>query len=136
MRIAAAFILVWIPFSAMAGPADVLDVTVACGPAPGGRAASICSFAVTVKHADAGWDHYANRYEIVDPDGAVLVTRVLRHPHVDEQPFTRSQGRVRIMHSTTTVEVRAGDLVHGLGGKTVKVEVPHAKSAKGESPAE
>jgi hypothetical protein len=136
MRIAAAFVLASVPFSAMAGPADVLDVTVRCRAAPGGRPASICNFTVTVKHADAGWDHYANRYEIVAPDDSVLATRILRHPHVDEQPFTRSQGRVRIVHSTDSVEVRAGDLVHGFGGKTVRVEVPHAKPANGESPAE
>jgi hypothetical protein len=117
--------------AARADVADVLEAVVRCRPAPGGRPASVCQFTVTVKHADTGWDHYANRYEIVAPDGRVLVTRILEHPHVDEQPFTRSQGQVRIPYTTSSVLVRAGDLVHGLGGKTVTVEIPHAR----ESPA-
>ena len=85
---------------------------------------------MTVKHADTGWDHYANRFEIVAADDTVLATRILRHPHVDEQPFTRSVGRVRIKHAVSEVSVRAGDLVHGLGGAAIKVQVPHAKASK------
>ncbi len=121
-----------LPAVAFAGTADVLEVRVKCRPAPGGRAASVCQFTATLKHADTGWDHYANRFEIVGPDGKVLVTRVLRHPHVDEQPFTRSQGRVRIPHEIESVDVRAGDLVHGLGGASVTLTIPHEKV---ESPA-
>ncbi|MEM1377044.1 MAG: hypothetical protein AAGG69_06615, partial [Pseudomonadota bacterium] len=26
-------------------------------------------FEVTVKHADEGWDHYADRWDVVGPDG-------------------------------------------------------------------
>ena len=51
---------------------------------------------VTLLHADTGWDHYANRWDVLDEDGNVLGTRVLAHPHVNEQPFTRSGGRVNI----------------------------------------
>jgi len=119
---------------ARAGEADVLDAKVRCRPAPGGRPASVCQFTVTVRHADEGWDHYANVYEILDPDGQVISTRVLRHPHVDEQPFTRSQARVRIQHTTTRVVIRAGDSVHGLGGRTVEVEIPHARPDAPDSP--
>jgi len=36
-----------------------------------------CVFRVTLKHADSGWDHYANGWQVVDADGAVLVKRVL-----------------------------------------------------------
>lgn len=125
--VAVALLLAALAPIAGAGKADVLDVKVRCSPAPGGRPASICQFTVTVRHADAGWDHYANRFEIVGPEETVLATRILRHPHVDEQPFTRSQARVRIMHTTESVVVRAGDLVHGLGGATVTTPVPHAK---------
>lgn len=114
------------PGPARAGEADVVDVEVRCRPAPGGRAASVCRFSVTVEHADAGWDHYANGYEIVGTDGVVIATRVLRHPHVDEQPFRRSLPNVRLPHATKQVVVRARDLVHGLGGKQVTVTIPHA----------
>lgn len=121
-----AVLLATAPAASWAGEADVVDAKVRCRPAPGGRPASVCQFTVSVKHADRGWDHYANRFEIVGPKGEILATRILRHPHVDEQPFTRSQGRVRIMHTTKSVVVRAGDLVHDLGGATVTVPIPHA----------
>ena len=45
---------------------------------------------VTLRHADTGWDHYADGWEVVAEDGTPLGRRVLAHPHVDEQPFTRS----------------------------------------------
>ena len=50
-------------------------------------------FSVTLRHADTGWDHYANKWDVVAPDGTVLGTRVLAHPHVQEQPFTPLAGR-------------------------------------------
>ena len=121
---------------ARAGTADVLAAKVQCRPAPGGRPASVCQFTVTVKHDDSGWDHYANRFEIVSPEGDVLATRILRHPHVDEQPFTRSLARVRILHTVSDVQVRAGDLVHGLGGAAVTVSVPHELALGSKSPKE
>lgn len=111
--------------AARAGQADVVEAEATCRPAPGGRAASICSFSASVKHRDTGWDHYANRWDVVGPDGEVLGSRQLRHPHVDEQPFRRSLGRVRIQHATKSVTVRAFDSVHGLGGAEVVVVVPH-----------
>lgn len=45
---------------------------------------------VTLRHPDTGWDHYADAWEVLDTDGARLGLRVLAHPHVNEQPFTRS----------------------------------------------
>ena len=38
-------------------------------------------FQVTVRHADTGWEHYADRFEIPDDQGLHLGTRVLHHPH-------------------------------------------------------
>lgn len=81
-------------------------------------------FDVTLRHADTGWDHHANVWEIVGPDGKVLGTRVLAHPHVNEQPFTRSLGGVEIPADVSEVTIRAGDNVDGLGGKTMKVTLP------------
>lgn len=72
-------------------------------------------FDVTVRHADEGWDHYANAFVITLPDGTELGTRVLHHPHVDEQPFTRSLGGVRVPAGTERVHVHAVDKVHGAG---------------------
>ncbi len=53
-------------------------------------------FSVTLRHADTGWDHYADKWDILAPDGTVLGTRVLLHPHENEQPFTRSLSGVRV----------------------------------------
>jgi len=78
---------------------------------------------VTLLHADTGWDHYANRWDVLDEDGNILGTRVLAHPHVNEQPFTRSL-RVEIPDSVKVVTIVAADSVHGDNEETVAVEVP------------
>ncbi len=106
------------PGAARAGEADVTAVTVSC------PERARCHFAVTVAHADEGWKHYADRWEILSPEGEVLATRVLRHPHVDEQPFTRSLPGVILPEGITRVTVRAHDSVHGYGGKTFPVTIP------------
>ena len=102
----------------LAGEADVLRVEVR----PEG--AGTWRFDVTVAHADTGWDHYADRWEVLGPDGTVLGTRVLLHPHVGEQPFTRSLGGVAIPAKVRRVRLRAHDSVHEIGGKALEVELP------------
>jgi hypothetical protein len=72
-------------------------------------------FDVTVAHDDAGWEHYADAWEILAPDGTRLGLRELLHPHVSEQPFSRSLGGVAIPPGLARVEVRARDSVHGWG---------------------
>jgi hypothetical protein len=104
--------------SASAGDADVLEVAVSC------NSDSICRFDVTVKHDDEGWKHYANRWEVLSPDGEILATRKLTHPHDNEQPFTRSLDNVRIPSGLSEVIVRAHDLNHGYGGREIIVELP------------
>lgn len=101
-----------------AGEADVVAVDVAADGQGGYQ------FTVTVAHQDTGWDHYADRWEILDADGNILGTRTLHHPHVNEQPFTRSLSGVEIPAHVSTVTVRAHDNVHGYGGKAVTVDGP------------
>jgi hypothetical protein len=84
----------------------------------------VCSFAVTVKHADSGWDHYANKWDVLLTDGTLVASRKLLHPHENEQPFTRSLQNVKLPQGTREVEVRAHDSVHGYGGQTVRVSIP------------
>ena len=103
---------------ALAGEADVVDARVT--PAGDGR----YDFAVTVRHADSGWDHYADRWEVTTPDGEVIGTRVLHHPHVDEQPFTRSLADVGVPAGIERVRIRARDSLHGYGGLEVVLELP------------
>ena len=85
---------------------------------------SIYHFNVTVSHADTGWDHYANKWDVVGAGGTVYGTRILHHPHVDEQPFTRSLSGVVIPARVKTVTVRAHDSVHKYGGKVILVDLP------------
>lgn len=74
-------------------------------------------FYVSVLHEDKGWDHYADRFEILSPDGKILATRILAHPHVNEQPFTREKYNVSIPIGLKAIDVRAHDKVHGYGPK-------------------
>ncbi|MBT3305571.1 MAG: hypothetical protein HN377_03715 [Alphaproteobacteria bacterium] len=105
-------------FEAAAGKASVVGAKATSG---GG---GTYSFSASVDHADTGWDHYANKFEILTPDGKVLGTRVLFHPHVGERPFTRSLGGVKIPSGMTSVIVRAWDSVHKAGDKTFTVKLP------------
>ncbi len=73
------------------------------------------SFSVTLSHADTGWDHYADGWRVESMDGAELGYRKLHHPHVNEQPFTRSLSGVEIPVGTKVVLVRPHDSVHGWG---------------------
>ena len=81
-------------------------------------------FDVTVSHNDEGWDHYADKWDVLAPDGEVLGTRTLYHPHVDEQPFTRSLSGVMIPGEINSVTIRAHDSVHEYGGKAVTLDLP------------
>lgn len=111
------------PTTSLAGAADVVQARASC------RGGS-CDFRVSVRHEDEGWDHYADRFEVLDSEGRVLGTRVLRHPHVAEQPFTRGLSGVEIPRGTSTVRIRAHDSVHGYGGEERVVELPGTDSGE------
>ncbi|MBW2251253.1 MAG: hypothetical protein JRF60_11650 [Deltaproteobacteria bacterium] len=96
-----------------AGEADVIKVD-----------AKTYHFSVTVFHKDTGWKHYANKWDIMGEDGTILGTRILHHPHVNEQPFTRSLSSVVIPARIKTVIIRAHDSVHEYGGKVITLELP------------
>lgn len=91
---------------AIAGDVEIVGVEAT-------RSGDAWRFSVTLKHADEGWDHYADLWQVIGSDGKVLGERVLAHPHVNEQPFTRSLGGVVIPAGTDTVTIRARDSVHG-----------------------
>ncbi len=57
-----------------AGEADVVAVEVE-QTAPG-----VYAFHVTLLHGDESWDYYADRWDVVGPDGTVLGSGVLAHP--------------------------------------------------------
>lgn len=84
------------PAAVMADPPQVLEVSIA-----GDRVS------VTLSHPDTGWDHYADGWRVELADGTILATRPLAHPHVTEQPFTRSVSGVVFPDGVTTVFIRA-----------------------------
>lgn len=88
------------------------------------------TFHVTVSHPDTGWEDYANGWDVMLKDGTVLksdpssqFTRLLLHPHVDEQPFTRSQSGIQIPNEIDFVIVRAHNLINGFGGNEVTIDL-------------
>ena len=81
------------------------------------------TIAVTLQHADTGWDHYADGWRIVTEDGKVLGHRTLYHPHVNEQPFTRNLSGVVIPPEINIVFIEAHDKVHGWNPKRLEVNL-------------
>jgi hypothetical protein len=69
----------------------------------------------TVGHVDTSWDHYADRWEVIGPDGRVLGTRILHHPHIGERHFLRNLRGVNIPDGVKNVIVRVHDKTHGYG---------------------
>lgn len=102
--------------SALAHDPTVIDVRVE-------QAGMLWNIHVTVEHADTGWDHYADGWEVQDADGNVLAYRKLMHPHVDEQPFTRSLSGVAIPDGTREIFVRAHCSVDGWASEFVRVDL-------------
>ena len=105
-------------FVVIAGEADVLEAKLL----PAGEEQWRVS--ATIQHADQGWDHYADGFQVLTDDGVLLADRALLHPHVNEQPFTRSTQAFSIPAGVSELIVRAHDSVHGLGGEEVRLTLP------------
>ena len=101
-----------------AGEADVVAVQV------DRRPDGAFDFHVTIRSNDRGSDHYADAFEVLAPDGAVLDWRELAHPHEGEQPFTRELAQVRIPAGIDHVVVRALHKPRGHDGIVQTVRVP------------
>ncbi len=108
-RPAAALLLLASP--ALADPARIIG-------AEAEQASTGWRFDVTLEHGDTGWDDYADGWRVELPDGTILGTRILTHPHVTEQPFTRSLFGVVVPEGTDTVQIRARTNQTGWGDDT------------------
>ncbi len=86
------------------------------------------SIKVTLKHDDASWKHYADDWRIVDEKGNILADRILVHPHINEQPFTRGLNNVKIPSNIKTVFIEAHDKVHGWSKNRLKVNLDDIKN--------
>lgn len=105
----------------MADNADVLDADIQY------ESGSRYSFSVTVRHNDTGWDHYADRYEILTPDDRIIAARVLRHPHVQDQPFTRDLRYIPVPDGINRVKIRAHCSRDGYVGAMLEKQLPASK---------
>ncbi len=113
----------------MLNTADAGDVTILAADfrSSGGNRWSLN---VTLKHGDTGWDHYADNWRVVDGVGNILGDRVLYHPHVSEQPFTRGLSDVKVPEGITTVYIEAHDKVHGWTPNRLKVDLTKATGGR------
>lgn len=104
------------PVFALADPATVQNVKVS-------KSGDTFTFNVTIRHNDTGWDDYADIWRIKDEAGNILGERVLTHPHVNEQPFTRSLSGVKVPEGVRTVVIEAHDTVTGWAAETKTVSL-------------
>ena len=112
-----ALILACVPVALWADPAVITDIEVR-------QTGETWRFDVTVAHADTGWEDYADGWEVRLPDGTVLGRRTLFHPHVEEQPFTRSLTGVAIPEGTAEVELFVSENVGGWSDVAYPVTLP------------
>ncbi|AXI43899.1 hypothetical protein [Sulfitobacter sp. SK011] len=87
------------------------------------KAGDVWKFDVTLSHKDTGWDDYANAWRILDNSGKELGVRNLAHPHVNEQPFTRSLSGIRIPADVTEVGIQASDTIGGWSSPIKKIKL-------------
>ena len=109
-------ILTFAPPIALADPA-VIENAVATEQSGSWR------FDVTLSHGDTGWDDYADGWRVLAPDGTELGYRELLHPHVNEQPFTRSLSRVEIPAGLDRVIIESRTNTDGWSGETFEIEL-------------
>jgi len=85
---------------------------------------------VTLKHADTGWKHYADGWRLVDSQGNEIGKRTLYHPHVNEQPFTRTLSGFHLANDIKVIFVEAHDLKHGWSPNKVKIDLSIASGER------
>ena len=110
------WLLVVVAPVSFANEVRIVDVKVECS--------GSCTFRVTLEHGDQGWDHYADRWDVVTLDDRLLKSRVLHHPHENEQPFTRSVSGVQIPADQSQIKIRARDSKHGYSSQEFIVDIP------------
>ncbi|MFV1592752.1 hypothetical protein VWZ88_09805 [Phaeobacter sp. JH20_36] len=105
-KLFALLVAVSLPAAALADDPQITD-------AAAQQTADSWRISVTLRHPDTGWGHYADGWRVLDIDGNVLGLRELAHPHVNEQPFTRSLAGVAIPDGLDSVLIQARCNVDG-----------------------
>ena len=117
MRLLMSFCLMALPTALWADTPEIVRASAQ-------KSGDTWNFSVTLRHGDTGWDNYADGWEVLDPSGERLGYRELFHPHVNEQPFTRSLGGVSVPADLDHVLIRARDNVTGWGEETFRLDLP------------
>ena len=107
--------------AAFAAPANADDAVIEAATAIQNGASWTVS--VTLSHGDTGWDDYADGWRVVTADGTVLGVRELLHPHVNEQPFTRSLSSVEVPAESGEIFVEARTNVSGWGAQRFPLDL-------------
>ena len=105
---------------AIAHEAEIVDATAS-------SSGSGWNISVTIAHAETGWDDYADGWRVENTAGDTLGTRVLQHPHANEQPVTRSLSGVSLPKGAEVIWIRARTSVDGWGHKRFKLTLPVAE---------
>ncbi|WP_072506260.1 hypothetical protein [Phaeobacter porticola] len=106
LKAAPTLLVACLPLAALADGPQVTDATAQ-------QTGGSWRIDVTLSHPDTGWNHYADGWRLLDMEGNVLGLRELAHPHVNEQPFTRSLAGVTLPEGLDAVLIQARCNVDG-----------------------
>jgi len=101
--------------NAQKGTAEIVSVTTSGGE-------NNYTFSVGIRSDETGCEQYANWWEVISEDGKLIYRRILGHSHVNEQPFVRSGGSVKILKDQIVI-VRAHMNTSGYGNIIYKGSV-------------
>ncbi|SFA86287.1 hypothetical protein SAMN05421688_1265 [Poseidonocella pacifica] len=107
LALALLYLAATLPHTALADPPEIRAAMAT-------RTGDTWRIDVTIAHPDTGWDHYADGWEVIAPTGEGIGFRELLHPHVNEQPFTRSL-QVSVPEGVGSLFIRARCLQDGWG---------------------
>lgn len=114
------------PRAAWADVPEVLAIEVTAAGEEGDE--RFYTFSVTIRHNDEGWKHYVTSFEVLDAaSGKLLGERILLHPHVEEQPFTREFYRLPVSKEVKRVIIRAHDKMQHGYSEPVEADLPQGE---------
>ncbi len=122
-RIKVIFLAMLLPMVVFANEVEIIDVVLT-------KHTGTWRADVTLKHDDTGWKHYADAWRLLDSKGNEIGKRTLYHPHVNEQPFTRSLRDFHIPNNVKVIFVEAHDLKHGWSKNKIKIDMKKPSGKK------
>ena len=117
MRILLLFLLIISSSISIASDANIIKASAEL------TSAQKFNISVTLEHADDGWDHYANAWRVYSVEGELIGERVLHHPHVNEQPFTRTLLGLSVPSNVNEVVIVAVCSTTGESKKSYKLKL-------------